>query len=102
MTAKKLPKSFKQYFWDVDFDKVDPQKSDQYVIHRLIDRGNDKAIRWLLKHYSKDLIKEVVTNRRGFSPKTANFWALLLNIDARKVVCLQKPYLKMRQELWPY
>ena len=98
----KLPRSFKQYFWDVDFEKIDPQKSDQYVIHRLIDRGNDKAIKWLLKNYPKDLIKKVVAERRGFSPRIVNFWADFLGLDKRKVVCLQKPYLKMRQELWPY
>lgn len=96
----KLPKSFKQYFWEVDFNKIDPQKSGQYVIHRLIDRGNDKAIRWLLKTYPKDLIKEVVATRRGFSPPVANFWADFLKLDKRKVVCLQKPYLEMK--LWPY
>lgn len=99
---QKLPKFLKTYFWDVDFKGINPQKSAQYVIARLIDKGNDEAIRWLFKNYPKDLIKEVVTNRRGFSAKTANFWALVLGIDKRKVVCLQKPYLKMRQQLWPY
>ena len=99
---KKLPAFLKQYFWEVDFANIDPQKSAQYVIARLIDRGNDKAIRWLFENYSKDLIKEVVTTRRGFSAKTANFWALVLRLDKRKVVCLQKPYQKMRQQLWPY
>ncbi len=99
---KKLPKFLKQYFWDVDFNNINAKKYAQYIVARLIDRGNDKAIRWLFKHYPKDLIKEVIKNRRGFSPKTANFWALVLGIDKRKVVCLQKPYLKMRQQLWPY
>lgn len=98
----KLPKSFKSYFWDVDFEGINPQKSAQYVIARLIDRGNDKAISWLFKNYPKPIIKEVITFRRGFSPKTANFWANALKIDKRKVVCLQKPYLRMRQQLWPY
>lgn len=98
----KLPKSFKQYFWEVDFEKIDPEKSAQYIIFRLLDKGNDKAISWLFKNYPKDLIKRVVTIRRGFSAKKATFWADLLEIDKRKVVCLQKPYLKMRQELWPY
>ena len=100
--VKKLPLFLKQYFWDVDFNKVDKKQSGPYIIHRLLDRGNDRAIRWMFKTYSKSLISEVVTNRRGFSPKTANFWADLLNIDKRKVVCLQKPYLQMRQQLWPY
>ncbi len=99
---QKLPGFLKQYFWDVDFKSIDSQKSAQYVIARLIDRGNDKAIRWLFENYPKDLIKEVVTTRRGFSLRTANFWALVLGINKRKVVCLQKPYLKTQQQLWPY
>lgn len=99
---KKLPLFLKQYFWDVDFDKIDKVQSASYVIHRLLDRGNDKAIKWMCKTYDKNLIKEIITNRRGFSAKTANFWADMLDIDKRKVVCLQKPYLKMRQQLWPY
>ena len=78
---KKLPKEFKQYFWDVDFEKVNPEKSAQYIIFRLLNKGNDKAIRWLFKTYPKDLIKEVVRERRGFSAKTANFWADLLDIE---------------------
>lgn len=99
---KRLPKFLKQYFWDVDFEGIDPQQSAQYIIARLIDRGNDRSIRWLWKNYSEDLIKKVVTTRRGFSARTANFWASVLGINKRKVVCLQKPYLKMRQQFWPY
>ena len=102
MQKRKIPVFLKQYYSDVDFDKIDTAQSASDVIHRLLDRGNDKAIRWMFKTYSKDLITEVVTKRRGFSARTANFWADLLNIDKRKVVCLQKPYLKMRQQLWPY
>lgn len=86
----------------MDFNEVDKEKNAAYIIHRLLDKGNDRAIEWMYKTYDKDLIKEVVTKRRGFSPKIVNFWADLLDIDKRKVVCLQKPYLKMRQELWPY
>lgn len=99
---KKLPAFLKQYFWDVDFKEVDKEQNATYIIHRLLDKGNDRVIRWLFKTYNRDLIKEVITKRRGFSAKTANFWADLLDIDKRKVVCLQTPYLKMRQELWPY
>ncbi len=98
----KLPSFLKKYFWDVDFDKVDKKQSALYVIHRLLDKGNDKAVQWLFKTYSNDLLKEVLVKRRGFSAKTANFWADLLDIDKRKVVCLQTPYLKMHQDHWPY
>lgn len=102
MGKNQLPNSFKKYFWDVDFEKIDREQSSSYIIHRLLDRGNDRAIKWLFKIYKKDLVKEVIIKRRGFSAKTVNFWADLLDIDKRKVVCLQTPYLKMRQQLWPY
>lgn len=102
MEATKLPKSFKKYFWDTDFNKINPQKNSSYVIVRLLERGDGQVIQWLFKNYSKDLIKEVVLTRRGLSPKTAVFWALLLSLDKRKVVCLQTPYLQMRQAHWPY
>lgn len=88
----KLPKSFKQYFWDVDFAKIDPKEDNRYIIVRLLEHGNDKAIRWLLKTYQKDSIKEVITKYRGLTAKTANFWADFLNIDLKKVPSLQKPY----------
>lgn len=99
---KKLPSFLKQYFWDVNFKEINIEQNAQYIIHRLLDRGNDRAIKWMCKTYDKNLIKEVVEKRRGFSPKTANFWADLLKLNKIEVVCLQKPYLKMRQELWPY
>ena len=99
---KRLPAFLEKYFWDVDFKKVDKEKSAAYIIHRLLDKGHDRAIEWMYRTYDKDLIKEVVTKRRGFSPKIVNFWADLLGIDKNEVACLQKPYLKMRQELWPY
>ncbi|MDO8570255.1 MAG: hypothetical protein Q7R97_01570 [Candidatus Daviesbacteria bacterium] len=99
---KKLPAFLEKYFWDVKFNEIDPEENAQYVIARILQKGDEKAINWLFKNYSKELIKEVVVVRRGFSPKTANFWASLLKIDKRKVVCLQKPYLQMRQPLWPY
>ncbi len=102
MKIKKIPSFLKKYFWDVDFNKIDTEHSALYVIHRLLDRGNDRAVKWMCKTYDKNLIKEVITKRRGFSAKTANFWADLYDIDKRKVVCLQKPYLKMRQQLWSY
>lgn len=99
---KRLPSYLKQYFWDVDFKKLDTEHSASYIIQRILDRGNDRAIKWMYKTYTKNLIKGVIAKRRGFSPKTANLWADLLNMDKNKVVCLQTPYLKMRQALWPY
>lgn len=92
MRTNKLPNSFKTYFWDVDFAKVDLEKSRPFILKRLLDRGDTKAIIWVREHYTKTDIKQLLLTTRDLSAQTANFWADFLGIDKRKVVCLQKPY----------
>lgn len=93
---KKLPPFLKQYFWDVDFEKLEFGTSKTFILKRVLDRGNDKALKWLLKHYTKDDIRQLLLTTRDISAKTANFWADLLNINHKKVPCLQKPYSRIQ------
>lgn len=69
----KLPPFLKKYFWDIDFKKLDSQKNSEYIIVRLLEFGDEKAIRWVIKAFSKKFIKQTVMTSRGFSPKTATF-----------------------------
>lgn len=94
--AKKLPSSFSEYFWDVDFKSIDPNKSSSFVIKRVLDRGNTAAIKWLLRNYPKEKIERTVLTTRDLSQKTANFWADVFKLDKTKVVCLQKPYSRIQ------
>ncbi len=87
-----LPQSFKEYFWDVDFDKLDLKKSRTFILKRLLDRGDTKALNFLRKYYQREEIKDLLFSTKDISQKTATFWADYLNIDHKKVVCLQKPY----------
>lgn len=98
----KAPKFLRQYFWDIDFIKLDPEKNPQYVIERLLEFGDVRSVRWVLKTFPKEVIAKTVMTRRGLSPRTASFWAFMLNIDDKDIVCLQEQYLTMRQTHWPY
>ena len=98
----KLPPFLKKYFWDVNFKKLDSQKNSENIIVRLLEFGDEKAIRWVLKVFSKKIIKQVVMTSRGISPKTATFWGRVLGISEKDILCLQTQYLKMRRAHWPY
>ncbi len=98
----KLPKYLKKYFWDINFKKLDPDKYQDYIIARLLEHGNIRSLRWMLKNFKEGRIKKVVMEKKGFSPKTANFWALFFNINKSKVKCLNKSYQKIRSEYWIY
>lgn len=93
MGEKKHPPEFlRAYFWDVEFEKLGIKRNTFFIIKRVLDRGNFRGIRWLVKTYGKDEIKKVVTKTRDLSRPTGNFWADILDIDKKQVPCLQKPY----------
>lgn len=99
---KKLPKFLEKYFWDVEFEKIDRKAYSYDVLTRLLEYGDEKAISWIKRNFTKQHIEDVLLHYRGVSPQSANFWALIFNIDRRKVLCLQKPYLEIRRRHWPY
>ncbi|MBI4067589.1 hypothetical protein HY407_04345 [Candidatus Gottesmanbacteria bacterium] len=102
MPKKQLPEQFYKYFWDIDVTTLDTSKNSLFIINRLLDKGDDAAIRWIRDQYPNNLIKKALTSLRGFSPKIANFWGLFLGIPKDKILCLQTPYLKRRSMHWSY
>ncbi len=87
-----VPEFLRPYFWDVEFEDLKIEKHAFFVIKRVLDRGNLRDIRWLIKIYGKDVIKKVVMTTRDLARPTGNFWADMLNLDKHQVQCLQKPY----------
>jgi len=97
-----LPKFLHQYFWDVEVKKINPQKKSQFIIQRLLEMGDLKVVRWLIRNFQRSEIKKTIKNRRGFSPKTVNFWSLFFKIPQNKIACLRKPYLQQHAIHWPH
>lgn len=98
----KLPKYLAQFFWDIDFAKLDPKIRAQYVVERILEMGNIEAVRWVFKQYTKDTIKRVVCQSRAISKKTANYWSLMLDIPKEEILCLQPDFQKTHRAIWPH
>lgn len=95
------PKFLKKYFWDIDFEKLKVDKRRQFVLKRILEYGDEKAVNWMAGNFSKAEVSHLLSFAR-IEPKSANFWAVMLGIDRRKILCLSKPYLKIRETHWPY
>jgi len=93
---QKLPGFLKQYFWDVDFEGLNFEKSKTFILKRVLDRGDTKAVHWLRENFTNSEIKNLLLFTRDISQKTANFWADYLRLDRKKVPCLQKPYSRIQ------
>lgn len=97
-----ISQDLKQYFWDVDFSKLDFDKKSEFVIERILEYGDPEAVKWLFDNYNRDEIKKVLKNKRGFSKKTANFWSKILEVDQSEIQCLKKSYRETQKTHWPY
>ncbi len=65
-------------FWDTDPKKIDVEKNAQYIIERIADLGNDKEARWVLDHYDRSFLRDVISKSRSLRPSTKNLWTLML------------------------
>lgn len=97
----KLPKRLYRFFWDTDTTKVNPRTHPDYVINRLLDKGDLAAARWVVKNFSKEKIIDAFRNTRDASFKTVNFWSKYLNFSPLEAKCMQAPYRAMRKQVWP-
>lgn len=99
---KKLPKFLKEYFWDVEFGKINLEKRKVYVLKRILEYGDEKAVSWMRKNFTEPEIKNALCNFRGYSLKSANFWAVILNIKKENVKCLNRSFRETQKQFWPY
>lgn len=87
-------------FWDIDPKSIDLKKHRQYIIERILDFGTDREVQWVRKKYSPQVLKKIVISSRSLSPKSKNFWAILLNLNRNK---WSRKFLTKRQnKIWPF
>jgi len=98
----KLPSFLRKYFWDVDFNSPDLKGNSFFVINRLLEYGDLKAISWLFKHAKRKQIEQVIKKSRELSPKTLNFWCLFFNLKRKKILCLKRSYQETQKSHWIY
>lgn len=94
MISKKktlIPDFLRSYFWDVKFENLNLEKSRTFILKRVLDRGDIEALGWMRQNYTNQEIEKLLLTSRDISPKTANFWALFLNVDIKKVPALENP-----------
>ena len=73
----KLPKEFKKYFWEYDFEDIISHPFKTYILARIMHFGDLKALKWLLNKVPKKRIIHVINNSRELDLKTRNYWKLI-------------------------
>lgn len=86
-----LPEDLHKFFWEHPLDTLDEDRHKAFVIERLLEHGDDLAVRWVFRRYARADILQVVCSSRRLSRKTANCWRNYFQLSEDDVLCLRKP-----------
>lgn len=96
----KLPAFLKRYFWDVPFAELHPRRSRTFVLERILEYGDQRAVRWMDEQFDQRAIRETVARSQRLSVRSANFWASVYNLRRPEVRCLSKRFQQKRRQHW--
>jgi hypothetical protein len=83
-----IPRHLQTLFWDTNIDAFKPEDFPDYTILRVLEYGDQEAVTWLRATFPESEIRRVLRTERRLSPKSANFWALVLGVPSREVAAL--------------
>lgn len=92
-----LPKYLNRFFCDVNTSNLDVNKYTVFIVERLLEYGDDLAIRWVMHTYPADVLIDVIKCSRQISRKTAAFWTRYYDLDKEEVLCLSEHYQRTRK-----
>lgn len=90
----------KEIFWDVDYSKIDYEKSADWVICRVLDRGSLKDWFQIKENYGIEKILLTAQNARYLSKKTVYFLSAIYNVPLTNFRCYN--LMQFQQEQWIY
>lgn len=97
-----IPSHLEKYFWDVNFENLDSEQYARFIIERILEHGDQKAVEWMQDNYERQRIEKVLKKTRALSQKSANFWALVYNLDKEQVLCLKPSFRKKHRVIWEH
>ncbi|PIV52238.1 MAG: hypothetical protein COS17_10235 [Elusimicrobia bacterium CG02_land_8_20_14_3_00_37_13] len=97
-----MNKALKNIFWDTNIEKIYANRHSEYIIERILEFGDIKAVKWVFKKYPKTKIIKVIKNKRGFSKKSISFWAKIFDVEPKDILCLSTQFQNQHRKIWTY
>ncbi len=77
-----IPEELRWLFWEVEKDALDLERHHDYVLERVMARGDWDAMRWLIRTFSEPVLADFLA-RKGprLSPRDRAFWSLIAGVE---------------------
>lgn len=73
----RLPEHVRALFWEGLTEQPDPERHAEYVAIRVLERGGEREVRWLLDRFGSDWVRRLAQSGR-LQPRQAEFWSGVL------------------------
>lgn len=99
---KQLPAFLKKYFWEIDFDRLNPEKSPYYIIKRILNYGDKRATGWLFRNFDRKAMIYSLQNHRGYTKRATTYWGNFFHMRRSSIMYFKKGFPNPPIRLWPY
>lgn len=74
-------------FWDVNLAELDEKKHQNFIMQRILEKGNEEDLSWALTVYGGNSLKEIFLKKNDkLDLKSRNFWSFYFNVDKEKCI----------------
>jgi hypothetical protein len=96
----KIPKEWRKYFWEVNPDNVDMKEHAFYILGRVLDYGDEEAIKTCGNLWRPFDQKCYSTYSRGLSNRTIKRWQNILKLKPEE--CTKISSIRSKNPTWNY
>ena len=78
-----LPKFLQTYLASYDLSGLDTERDKELIITEILNKGDEKALRWLTKTYSKSDVKKIISSpiRGMWFKSTLGYWLRIFGLE---------------------
>ena len=85
--SQDMPEEVAMLFWDVDLAALDLENHKIFIVERVLNMGDEVALKWLRQKYGLKIIYNTVTTSNKLTLKTARCWQNYFNLKEEQMRC---------------
>lgn len=85
--SKNKPIFNRRIFWDVDYDRMDVDLKEQFIIERVFERGDVDDIRECRRYYGDGKVKQILVNAKYLPERRLHLAAVIVQTPITEFRC---------------
>lgn len=77
----------KRAFWDIDFEAIDWDSNQEFLIERIFARGSIDDIRSAISYYGEDKVKNIITQSESIPESVYYLSKAIFNLNSDQYKC---------------